>query len=147
MAKHDFQVGWVTFIQNEVEALHEASVGWQKIYALQPAAYRANNEHRHLAVANILEDAAKYIVANIGRPNSTNVYLPSTHVSVFTTNEVTVGRLNAAALSFNRTYDTLPIDVRRKADIMQYHADVWEALTALLTHVNWVIEYNDKKRY
>lgn len=142
--KHDFMVGWVTFIPDELLALEEAASKWNKIFARQTPRYRADNEDRRLIVAQLLKDATTYISANIKLPNPSNKYLPSKRVQEFPPNESTVGRLNAALACLNKTFDTLPWEVRREMD--RSRAEVREAIAALRVHVNWVIDYTDSHK-
>lgn len=139
----DFLVGWITFIQDEVEALAQARKAWKTLFFLQPAPLQARRHEQLDSVLSVLNDASGYISVNIGRPNMLNPFVPSVRYADFRCNNFTLGRLHAAILDFDHIYETMPLSMRRDPVNMAAHAEVREALHSLHRHVKWVVDWEN----
>jgi len=142
----DFQVGWITFIQDEVEALNEAVKSATLLHNLHPAKEQADLQDEHKDIVGVLRDAAKYITANIGDVNPVNKFVPGRDVPEFKLTGFTLGRLNGALTALGYVYDTLSKDKREQHAALLAQRKVHKALAAMRDHVQWLLnrKYNGK---
>jgi hypothetical protein len=135
----DFNVGWVEFTQDEVQALNQAAQAVNTLWELHTQPTRAELVEERAQVVKILHDAAEYISVNIGAANPANPYLPANRVQGFKDDLITFLWLGAAQRVLKSIYLTLPRPVRLSKDAVHAYAEADEALQAMQAHLDYAL--------